>query len=424
VQIADAFLSARLARVWVLLPSIDGTPELVARLGREGWELPRSFESMSAVLDALAAGAPAPDVLVSRIRLPDGDWFELIRRLAARPDPPALYLVSRQQRAVLKTAQALCEAHGLQLLGHSGLPLQVDDMLEALESQRLDRLGPAAPAAAPGAPPLGIEELERIVLDERICAYLQPKLRLASGKVVGFETLMRATTLEGRILGAPQIIEPLASAGLLPAATLQVFNQTVDFLRSCMADGIVVGASVNVPLSLMSDPWFYDYIVHRVQADRLDPSWITLEITETEAMADAAEVIENAARMRMFGFNLSIDDFGTAYSSFAQLTKSPFSELKIERTFISGIETDPAKEAVVAACALLGRRLGLNVVAEGVETMAELATVRAAGCSDIQGYLLSRPMPIPEAHAWLRLLVDQRFPLADEAELDSWVPGL
>jgi EAL domain-containing protein (putative c-di-GMP-specific phosphodiesterase class I) len=422
MRIADAFLGSRLARVWVLLPAIPGATELLVRLSRDGWEGPRNFCSLGELRDALSAGEPPPDALITRIRLPDGDAFELIRHLGALPAAPAVYLVSRQARAVVKTAQALCELHRIRLLGHSVLPLEVDRMLQALEALRLGNQD-ARTAAPPPAEP-DIAQLEGIVLEERVRTYLQPKLRLSSGQIVGFEALMRAVSSDGRMLGAPQIIEPLARAGLLPAATLQVFNQTVAFLRSCLADGIGVGASVNVPLSLLSDPWFYEYIVNLVQAEGLDPSWLTLEITETEAMADPAEVIENAARIRMFGFNLSIDDFGTAYSSFAQLTKIPFSELKIERSFICGIESDPAKEAVVAACALLGRRLGLHVVAEGVETMAELAAVRAAGCSDIQGYLLSRPMPIDEAGAWLRLLEDQHFPVADEAELDSWVPGL
>ena len=108
-------------------------------------------------------------------------------------------------------------------------------------------------------------------------------------------------------------------------------------------------------------------------------------------------------------FNLSIDDFGTAYSSFTQLTKIPFSELKIERSFITGIESDKSMQAVVAACALLGNRLGLNVVAEGIETLSELSSVRDLGCTEIQGYLVSRPLAAAHALAWIRSLDDQRL---------------
>ena len=130
----------------------------------------------------------------------------------------------------------------------------------------------------------------------------------------------------------------------------------------------------------------------------------TLEITESDAMEDLAHVIENTARIRMLGFNLAIDDFGIAYSSLSQLSNIPFSELKVDRAFVQDIHLDPRKQAIVRGCAALGRCLDLDVVAEGVETVDELAAVVAAGCTRVQGYLVAKAMPPAVMSAWLGAL--------------------
>jgi EAL domain-containing protein (putative c-di-GMP-specific phosphodiesterase class I) len=421
-RLADAFLTTDLLQAWTLLPGLDESAALLEALGARGWAVSRSFTALGDVVDALKSTPTPPDLLITRVRLPDGDAFELIRRLAPMRNAPALFFVSRQQRAVVKAAHALCEAHAVRVAGHADMPLRLDAALPQFDAFRT--VGRVRRQHAQRTAPLPVADLQALVDNGGIRAFMQPKMRLSSGRVTGFEALMRGIGPDGQVITPLQLIEPLGNAGLLLPATLQMFDQTIAFLMDCLNDGIAVGASVNVPLSLISDHHFCRKLVEGVEKAGLDPSWITVEITEDEAMSNPALVIENTARIRMFGFNLSIDDFGTAYSSFAQLTKIPFSELKIERTFISGIESDKSKQAVVAACALLGSRLGLEVVAEGVETVAELTAVREAGCSDIQGYLISRPIPVPAAAAWLRALDGERFAPVDDAALQSWVSSL
>jgi len=421
-QLADAILATRLREVWILLPAIEQQGELCDRLAERGWTVTRRCATMAELLSALHGGGATPELLLTGVRLPDGDAFELIRRLAAQRHRPAIFFITRQQRAVVKAAISLCAHYGLPVAGQDEAPLRIERVLHQIDLFRLRQRRPGGLLPAPAA--LGIAELESYVLQGGVRAYLQPKLRIPGGQVVGFESLMRAIDPDGSIIHPISLIEPLAAAGLLPAATLQMFAQTVAFLSECLGDGIAVGASVNVPLSLVSDRQFCECIVDTVERAGLDPSWLTVEITESEAMSDLGEVIENTSRIRMYGFNLSIDDFGTAYSSFTQLTKIPFSELKIERSFISGIESDKSKQAVVAACALLGRRLGLNVVAEGIETLSELSAVLDAGCGEIQGYLVSRPMAAAHALAWIRSLDDQRYSLPDVAQLRAWSPAV
>ena len=397
-------------RAWVLLPSGAASQQLMDQLPSLGLNVTANFHSMRGLLDVVRRQGRRHDILFTGIRFPDGDAFELIRRLSALETPPALFFISSQQRAVVRAALSLCEQFGLVVAGYTDGTSSLDPVLQQLTAH-LQHPADHVIQQRPSQPPMDIRALDSLIIDNAIRAFLQPKVRVSSQQVVGFESLMRAVDPQGRVLGAPAIIEPLAAAGLLPAATLQLVRQTLDFLLQCLHSNIAVGASFNVPLSLISDREFCQLMVEQVESIGLDPSWITIEITETEAMAEPAEVLENTARIRMFGFNLSIDDFGTGYSSFAQLTKIPFSELKIERAFVSDMDTDKSNRAVVSACSLLGRNLGLNVVAEGVERPEELAAIKEAGCIEAQGFLISRPMPVAQALDWVRNLDNQIFPL-------------
>ena len=189
---------------------------------------------------------------------------------------------------------------------------------------------------------------------------------------------------------------------LLGAATLHVARQTFEFVAACLGAGMAIGASINASMQSLTDLAFCRELAAAVGQFGLDAGRITIEITESEAMADPAQVIENAARIRMLGFNLALDDLGTGCSSLSQLVRIPYSELKIERSFTGEVDRDSDQQAFVHACAQLGSALGLDVVAGGVETLAQLDVVTRAGCTQAQGNLLARAMPAPAALAWLR----------------------
>jgi len=224
-HIADAFLTTALRQAWILLPAANNAMELAAQLGARGWAVTRSCQSMGELLDAMSSTERGPELLFTGVRLPDGDAFELIRRLAARRHAPALFFVTRQQRAVIKAAVSLCEHYGLTVAGQALAPMNIELVLRQIELFRLRERRAASPRKLPPVPQ--IDQLEEFVLKDGVRAFLQPKLRLSSGQVVGFESLMRAIGPDGQIIHPQALIEPLAAAGLLPAATLQMFSQTV-----------------------------------------------------------------------------------------------------------------------------------------------------------------------------------------------------
>jgi EAL domain-containing protein (putative c-di-GMP-specific phosphodiesterase class I) len=390
---------------WLVISDPGQARAIASALTSSGWRVSAVLHTLGAVHAHIGTDVVAPEVIVTGLRLPDGDALQLIRVLARRAMRSALFFASHQQRAVIKAAVAMAAACGVEVAGVAERPEDAAAIARSLMGFRPQ--DKAAKRIEP--PPLEREELLDLIDRGALHPWLQPKLRLSTREIVGFEALLRAHDANGQLVMPARLIAGLGRHGLLDQATLQMACETVAFVAACLADGLAVSASINVSMQSLSSLAFCKELEHTVAHADLDPSWITIEITETDAMSDLATVIENTARIRMLGFNISIDDFGTAYSSLTQLSQIPFSELKIERSFVTDIDRDPTRQAIVQSCAQLGASLGMHVVAEGVETRRELEWVRRLGCTVVQGYLVARPMPAPQALQWLQKLPDCRF---------------
>jgi len=145
-----------------------------------------------------------------------------------------------------------------------------------------------------------------------------------------------------------------------------------------------------------------DLLLRAAQSEGLTPADIMLEVTETGVTKDIAVALDVLTRLRLKGFGLSIDDFGIGYSSFEQLGRIPFTEMKLDRSFVQRGGRDAAARAILESSLAMARKLELTTVAEGVETEAELALMRELGCDDVQGHLIARPMPCGDLIQWLR----------------------
>ncbi|WP_157271799.1 EAL domain-containing response regulator [Azohydromonas aeria] len=396
-----------LGRAWLLINDAAHAAQIEGELLSQGWQVELRLTHTQLLLLHLHCESAPPDVLVCGLRYEDGDAFRLMRLLAGDTRAPALFFTSRQQRSVIKSAVAMAAACKLAVAGFAERPVAPRQVAEALREYR--RQVPAQVREQPAE--LTEAELRAMLDEDRIQGFLQPQLRLDSREVVGVEALMRGLAADGTLLMPDRLVPALKRHGLLEEATLVLVRRTCEFIVQCLEEGMPLSGSINASLHSLSSPSFCSALEEAVQRSGLDPSWMTIEITESDAAADQPTVIENASRIRLLGFNLSIDDFGTAYSSLLQLSQLPFSELKIDRSFVAGIEADAGKRVIVDACARMARGLGLRVVAEGVETSSELAAVRAAGCTEVQGYLLERPMSMERMREWLRGLDSLQLPL-------------
>jgi len=229
----------------------------------------------------------------------------------------------------------------------------------------------------------------------------QPIVEIPSRRLHGFEALLRwRHPVRGVV--PPSTFIPLAEeTGLILPLGTYVLHGVCRQLREWDAAGAPpLSVSVNVSVRQLADPDLVDRVAEIVRAERVDPSRLRLEITESALMADAAGAQETFARIRALGIELCIDDFGTGYSSLSYLVNLPIGAMKIDRAFISTMDRDG--EEMVRMIVSLAHNLKLKVIAEGVETSEQFRRLEALSCDYAQGYLFARPLSSEAAGALIR----------------------
>ena len=242
------------------------------------------------------------------------------------------------------------------------------------------------------------QQLRGAVRDDRIDLAYQPIIDLATGRLRGVEALARWTP-DGRGPIAPDVFIRLAEdIGLIGDLGRQVLARALGALATWQRDGVEVGSiAVNASPLQIHDPQFADTVRELLLTHRLDPSCLTLEITEGAVIQAGPVVVSTLERLRAIGVGISMDDFGTGYSSLARLRHLPVTELKIDRSFVAELDQDATLTRLVLS---LANSLSLHTVAEGVETAEQLGTLRSMGAEAAQGYHIAGPMPEAELAAW------------------------
>ncbi len=237
-------------------------------------------------------------------------------------------------------------------------------------------------------------ELRLAIQGGQLCLHYQPKVDARSGGLVGAEALVRWQHPQRGLIPPNHFIALAEESGLIAPLTDWVLNTACTSLRRWSEQGLrSLPLSVNLPASSLADARLLDLLDGLMRQHRLQPSCLVLELTETMVMRDVATAIGVLDRLRTLGFGLSLDDFGTGYSSLSHLKRLPMSELKIDRTFITDVARGGRDGALAAAIITLGNELGVQVVAEGVETEEQSAFLISRGCALQQGYLFSKPVP-------------------------------
>jgi EAL domain-containing protein (putative c-di-GMP-specific phosphodiesterase class I) len=246
-----------------------------------------------------------------------------------------------------------------------------------------------------------VGELRRALEERELVLYYQPKAVLANGDVRSVEALLRWNH-PVRGLVPPDDFIPLAQqTGLVKPLTLYVVDEALRQCRAWLDDGLRLSIAVNLSTRNLLDVQFPTEVQGLLERWEVEPSLLELEITESTMLADPVRCKQILERLSAMGRRLSIDDFGTGYSSLAYLKGLPVDEIKIDRSFVMGMDSSEDDATIVRSTIDPGRNLGLEVVAEGVETEAVWDTLGSLGCTVAQGYYLSRPVPPDDLRAWL-----------------------
>jgi diguanylate cyclase (GGDEF)-like protein len=237
--------------------------------------------------------------------------------------------------------------------------------------------------------------------------HYQPQFELASGQLSGLEALLRWTHPELGAVPVLEFIEIAEDTGLIVPIGEWVLRTACTQARRWCDAGLPFGSiSVNVSGVQFLQRDFPDLVSRVLQETGLEPKWIELEITETVVMRDEAWAEQALARLRAVGVSLAIDDFGVGYSSLGRLRHLPVNRLKVDRSFVSNLESEVRDRSIASAIIKMSRSLGISVVAEGVENFNQLLYLQEQQCETAQGYLFSRPLPITDTEALLRRIVE------------------
>ncbi|HEC12518.1 MAG TPA: EAL domain-containing protein [Acidiferrobacteraceae bacterium] len=337
------------------------------------------------------------DVIVLDLMMPGVDGIEVIRFLTGIDCDSLLILISGFDPGVLHSAQKLATEQRLNFVGSLSKPFRYEELHHLLSGLSIT---PKSLAHQIYIDPPSVDELREALVNDELVVYYQPKVGLSKSFIMTVEALVRWQHPTHGLLGPDLFIATAEQHGLIDELTWVVLKHAMAQHRFWRDQGLTIQVSVNMSASTLKELDLPEHMGNLVQEYGLEPSQMILEVTETALMQELTRSLDILTRLRMKGFYLSIDDFGTGYSSLVQLHRAPFSEIKIDRSFVMEMENDPEAATIVETIILLGHRLNMKIVAEGVETDKCRKKLARLECDQAQGYLFARPMPGNEVVAW------------------------
>lgn len=359
-----------------------------------GW-LAKSIQSAS---DFLASDLTKKIVLVLDLHMPEIDGIEVIRELANKKRELLLILISGFDSRVLHSAQQLAEAHNIKVLASLNKPVNIQEFVKVLDNIKVDTHFSHQNYISKDL--VSVEELRQAIKQHQLVLYYQPQLEIKTGSLRGVEALVRWQHPEQGMIFPDQFITLAEKSNLIGSLTEEVINLAVKQSRLWQSKGLDTIISVNVSADNITSLSLPEQLLTLTTKHALAPEKFALEITESSVMEKLTSSLDVLNRLRMKGFSLSIDDFGTGHSSFTHLYQAPFKELKIDQSFVFRMLKDREALVIVEICIMLGHKLGMKLVAEGVETQEIWNKLRELNCDIAQGYFIAKPMPADKLFQW------------------------
>lgn len=347
-------------------------------------------------LELLGACAERADIIICDLDMPRMDGVAFLRNVAERKLANAVVVASGLDAPLLHAVETMARAYGLHVLGRVEKPLTADKLHLLLA--KYDELQPAHHRTAPQQ--FSRAELMDAIVSRQMFPVYQPKVDLETGALKGAEALVRWSHPRQGLISPGTFLPAVERQGLLDALTDRVLEQACADRQQWAMAGLAIGVSVNISMLSLGDVRAADRLHDIVLRHGCDARCITFEVTETAVMADMAKALDVLSRLRIKGFGLSIDDFGTGYSTLQQLGTIPFTELKIDQSFVRKAPEQATLRSMLETTLGLARKLSLREVAEGVETRAEWDLLRALQCQQAQGFFIAAGLPGSEIVPW------------------------
>lgn len=373
---------------------------LTRMLVKQGYTSVSSCDNGRDALKMIDNAATCPDLILLDLNMPDMDGIEFVRYLVDRQYHGDLILVSGENERMLKTAEKLVHAHKIPMLGYLHKPVSPEKLTEIMNMWKPHSL---ESQPQPHKKDYSAEELKSAISNHELVNYYQPKVSVATGEVMGVETLVRWFHPIDGLVFPDRFISIAEKNHLINELTISVLTNAFTQAKLWQQSGLTLRVAINVSMDNLTSLDFQDLVVKLATDADLQPQKIVLEVTESQLMsADARIPLEILTRLRLKRFHLSIDDFGTGHSSLAQLRDIPFDELKIDQGFVHRAWMDDTLRAIYDASLSMAKQLGMETVAEGVEDQKDWEFLRQTGCDLAQGNFISRPLKAADFSNWMK----------------------
>ncbi|UXY53475.1 EAL domain-containing response regulator [Pseudomonas tohonis] len=345
------------------------------------------------------------DIVLCDLRMAGMDGLAFLRHASQRGLLRAVMLASAVEPVLRQATISMIRCLGVEFLGDLGKPFDIDRATHLLrgfapEQEQL----PAAPEVIE-LPSLA-EIAEGFERDE-FEAWFQPKVDMRDGALRGAEMLARWRHPQHGFLSPAQFLPQMEASGLVDRLFWRLLDQGLAVQQQLAQEGRQVELAINIQPIQLGDRQMVERVARRLMDSGLPGEGLTFEVTETGLLRAPATSLENLVRLRLMGCGLAMDDFGAGYSSLDRLCALPFTQIKLDASFIRKLQSQPRCGAVIRSSVTLAEAMGISLVVEGVETLEQKTRLLELGCVQAQGYYFARPM---EGSAFRRWIGDTRPP--------------
>ena len=400
---------------------VDDDPVYVELLLAMSEEAGLRATAYSSSVQFLQAPIFSSDIIVLDLNMPEKDGIEVMRDLAEQNIDPTLILVSGFDERVLQSARQFAESKSLRVADTLKKPVETEVFIESVKRVNHENISNYIhsevsslvkhPQSSPGpadadsqyclnSSPITVKEIKQGLKQNEFMVHLQPQIQFSDGSISGVEALVRWQHPIRGLVFPDQIIPLVEQHGLMTELTQVVIAESIKAYQKVKAAGYNITISINISAQNIVDLHFPEQLDVLIKEHDFEPEYFILELTESAILTDTSMALDIFNRLRMKGFSLSIDDFGTGDSSLKKLYESPFSELKIDRHFVSRMVNDAEANSIVRICTVLASEFNMTTVAEGVETQEEWDKLKLHGCNIAQGYFISKPLPVDDFISW------------------------
>lgn len=329
------------------------------------------------------------DVMLIDLEMPQMNGVELLRSIAKQQLCQAVIITSAKDALLLNSVATMAEADGLQVLGTLAKPLN-KELLSLCLSRRKAEVWPADFERK--TPVFDQQLLQKAISEQQFSLCYQPIADMSSGQIIAVEALARWSQPELGMIRPDVFIAAAEQWGLINELTLLLLDKALQQLQQWQQLGVVVQLSFNLSPVSLSDSTFVQQLQHKVRHAGIKPQCISFEVTETQDFTQVSAAIESLANLRLAGFGIAIDDYGTGFANAQQLSRIPATRLKLDRSLTDGVSERPQQRLVLENTIQLAHKLGLSLIAEGVEKLADAMVIKRCGINLVQGYLYHKPL--------------------------------